>query len=218
MLRPISGKIDPPMRIFLRPFRAPRANRRKKFSFFVGELGPLGAEPLSLLPLQKQKTRRPSISPAAGKCLIRMNLPLAGREPSPRIRSHAHPHFVRRLSNTLSLQCHDIGNQSHPAGPRFEFARRGHRQKIHSNCLISLRALYCQEKNGEIRFFRRSIPRITTHRVTTRSNFENVSLLVAFSSSTQVNRRGHACYYRFRNTMSPTFSPRSMHLSACSRK
>jgi hypothetical protein len=75
------------------------------------------------------KTKNPPtvIPPAAGKYLIKIHLPLAVGEPSPRVRSHAHHRFVRRLSNTLSLLCHKFGNRSYPAGPRFEFARRGHR-------------------------------------------------------------------------------------------
>ena len=102
-----------------------------------------------------------------------MYLPLAGREPSPCVRSHAQLRIVRRLSNTLSLLCRKFGTPSCPAGPRFEFARRGHRQKIHSNCLISLRALYCQEKNGEIRLFS---PRFFAHGNTSLKKFEKFEL------------------------------------------
>src|SRR3954468_5581660 len=77
-----------------------------------------------------------------------MDLPLAASEPSTALCAQPSVRFARCFSVAQNLR-HPLPDPFlPPTGPRLQFARRAHQQRIHPECFDKPHARHCQEKNS----------------------------------------------------------------------
>src|SRR5580700_3021285 len=86
----------------------------------------------------QQKSPRTEMTSAAGKCLRKMDLPLARCEPSPPYRLREALRLARRCPIALLKPYPDCPLRVEATRARFEFVGRTHREKTHSWVSVKL--------------------------------------------------------------------------------